>query len=296
MAGSSQVRQPPAKSQAKSQPKRKPGPRATPAAVPAEPPQTSESAGESAGEPAGPAIGLDLTVAGNNRIFVRGRGLTAEFGGQLKVTGTADRPSVTGRFTMLKGTLDLLAKTFTFKRGFIDFDGVWPVDPRLDLLAEATANQVTAQVQISGTAKQPKLELTSPQGLPQDEVLARVLFGKSVGSLGAVEAVQLAQSAATLAGFGGGTGLMDKVRRTLGIDRLEFTGGENGKGGAVQAGRYVSDRVYVGVEQGVGTSGSGGANQSRAKVEVDITKNLKAEAGVGANSDTRLGLKFEWDY
>lgn len=288
MAGSSQV--PQLKSQAKSKPqaKRKPGPRATAAALPAAPPPQ-------AAEPAGPIIGLDLAVTGNNRIFVRGRGLSAEFGGQLKVTGTADRPSVTGRFSMLKGTLDLLAKTFTFKHGFIDFDGVWPVDPRLDLLAEATANQVTAQVQITGTAKQPKLELTSPQGLPQDEVLARVLFGKSVGSLGAVEAVQLAQSAATLAGIGGGSGLLDKVRRTLGVDRLEFAGGENGKGGAVQAGRYVSDRVYVGVEQGVGT---GGTTQSRAKVEVDITKNFKAEAGVGtgANADTRLGLKFEWDY
>ena len=226
---------------------------------------------------------------------MRGRGLNAEFGGQLKVTGTADRPSVTGRFSMLKGTLDLLAKTFTFKRGNLDFDGVWPVDPRLDLLAEASANEVTAQVQISGTANQPKLELTSPQGLPQDEVLARVLFGKSVGSLGAVEAVQLAQSAATLAGIGGGTGVLDKVRRTLGVDRLEFSGGEDGKGGSVEAGRYVSDRVYVGVEQGVG---SGGTSQSRAKVEVDLTKNLKAEAGVGtgASADTRLGLKFEWDY
>ncbi|HYH39153.1 MAG TPA: translocation/assembly module TamB domain-containing protein [Azospirillum sp.] len=268
-------------------PKRKPGARATPAALPAEPPPP-------AAEPAGPEIGLDVTIAADNRIFVRGRGLNAEFGGRLKVGGTADRPSVTGRFSMLKGTLDLLAKTFTFKRGFIDFDGNWPVDPRLDLLAEASANQVTAQVQISGTAKQPKLELTSPQGLPQDEVLARVLFGKSVGSLGAVEAVQLAQSAATLAGFGGGSGLLDQVRKRLGVDRLEFTGGENGKGGAVQAGRYVSDRVYVGVEQGVGA----GNGQSRAKVEVDITKNLKAEAGVGtgASNDTRLGLKFEWDY
>ncbi|WP_448192048.1 translocation/assembly module TamB domain-containing protein [Azospirillum sp. sgz301742] len=298
-AGSSLVPQPPTKLQAKSpgkpqaKPGRKPGPRATSAALPAEPPPSQTV------EPAGPTIGLDLTITGDNRIFVRGRGLSAEFGGKLSVTGTADRPSITGRFTMQKGTLDLLGKSFTFKHGYIDFDGVWPVDPRLDLLAEATANQVTAQVQITGTAKQPKLELTSPQGLPQDEVLARVLFGKSAGSLSAVEAVQLAQSAATLAGFGGGSGLLDKVRRTLGIDRLEFSGGENGKGGAVQAGRYVTDRVYVGVEQSVGagsTNGTGGANQSRAKVEVDITKNLKVEAGVGVSSDTRLGLKFEWDY
>nr|WP_246499749.1 translocation/assembly module TamB domain-containing protein [Azospirillum soli] len=250
---------------------------ATPDAPPPEPPPF--------------ALGLNLTVGAQNQIFVRGRGLEAEFSGQLAVTGTANQPVVAGRLTMIKGKLDLLAKSFVFKRGIIEFDGGPEIDPRLDLLAEATANNITAQVVITGTARQPKLELTSPQGLPQDEVLAGVLFGKSVANLGAAEAVQLAQSAATLAGFGGGGGgLLDRVRRGLGVDRLDFTTGENGRGGAVEAGRYVSDRVYVGVEQGIG------ANQSRATVEVDITKNIKAEADVGADAETRLGVKWEMNY
>lgn len=237
------------------------------------------------------AMILDLTINAQNQIFVRGRGLEAEFAGQLAVTGTSSQPLVSGRLNMLKGELDLLAKTFVFKRGIIEFDGGPTIDPRLDFLAEATANDVTAQVLVTGTAGQPKLELTSPQGLPQDEVLSAVLFGKSVGNLNAVEAVQLAQSAATLAGFGGGgPGLLGNLRRGLGVDRLEFTGGADGKGGAVEAGRYVSDRVYVGVEQGIG------ANQSRATVEVDITKNIKAQADVGADSDTRVGVKWEWNY
>ncbi|WP_245636695.1 translocation/assembly module TamB domain-containing protein [Azospirillum thiophilum] len=235
-------------------------------------------------------LALDMTVNAPNQIFVRGRGLEAELGGNLRVAGTAAAPEVTGRFTVLKGNLNLLAKNFEFKRGIFDFDGTQPIDPRLDLLAEATANSITAQVVVSGTARQPKIQLTSPQGLPQDEVLAGVLFGKSVGDLTATEAVQLAQSAAALAGVGGGGGILDQVRRGLGVDRLDFTQGENGKGGAVQAGRYVSDRVYVGVEQGIG------ANQSRAKVEIDITKNLKGSAAVGANSDTQFGLIYEKDY
>ena len=234
-------------------------------------------------------LALDMTVNAPNQIFVRGRGLDAELGGNLRVGGTAAAPELTGRFTILKGSLNLLARNFEFKRGIFDFDG--GLDPRLDLLAEATANGITAQVVVSGTPRQPKIELTSPQGLPQDEVLAGVLFGKSVGDLSAAEAVQLAQSAAALAGVGGGGGgILDRVRRSIGVDRLDFTQGENGKGGAVQAGRYVSDRVYVGVEQGIG------ANQSRAKVEVDITKNLKGTASVGANSDTQFGLVYEKDY
>ncbi len=237
------------------------------------------------------AMILDLTVSAQNQIFVRGRGLDAEFAAQLAVTGTSSQPLVNGRVSMLRGELDLLAKTFTFKRGVIEFDGGPTIDPRLDFLAEATANDVTAQVLVTGTASQPKLEVTSPQGLPQDEVLSAVLFGKSVADLSAVEAVQLAQSAATLAGFGGGgPGLIGNLRRSLGIDRLEFVSGADGRGGAVEAGRYVSDRVYVGVEQGIG------ANQSRATVEVDITKNIKAQADVGADSETRVGVKWELNY
>lgn len=234
-------------------------------------------------------LALDMTVNAPNQIFVRGRGLDAELGGNLRVGGTAAAPELTGRFTILKGSLNLLARNFEFKRGIFDFDG--GLDPRLDLLAEATANGITANVVVSGTARQPKIELTSSQGLPQDEVLAGVLFGKSVGDLSAAEAVQLAQSAAALAGFGGGGGgILDRVRRSIGVDRLDFTQGANGKGGAVQAGRYVSDRVYVGVEQGIG------ANQSRAKVEIDITNNLKGTASVGGNSDTKFGLTYEKDY
>ena len=234
------------------------------------------------------ALALDMTVEAPNQIFVRGRGLEAEFKAQLAVNGTAAQPSVTGQVTILQGELNLLAQRFQFTRGIIDFDGGAEINPRLDFLSEVTANDVTAQVLVTGTARQPKLELTSPQGLPQDEVLARVLFGKRVGELGAAEAVQLAQSAATLAGFGGGGGgLMEKVRRGLGVERLDFSTAD---GGSVEAGRYVSDRVYVGVEQGMG------ANQSRAKVEVDITDNIQAEADVGTDAQTRFGLKFEWDY
>ncbi|MFD1627872.1 translocation/assembly module TamB domain-containing protein [Azospirillum griseum] len=237
------------------------------------------------------ALALDVALEAPGRIFVRGRGLDAELGGSLRVGGRADAPEVTGRLTLQKGRLDVLSHTFTFTRGTLDFDGTQPIDPRLDLLAEATANSVTAQIEVTGTAAQPKIALTSPQGLPQDEILSAVLFGKSVGNLGAAEAVQLAQSAAALTGLGGeGGGLLDRVRRGVGLDRLDFSQGSDGKGGAVKAGRYLDDGVYVGVEQGMG------GNQTRVTVEVDITRGLKGKAEVGADSDTRFGLTYEKDY
>lgn len=232
-------------------------------------------------------LALDVKVDVPGQVFVRGRGLDVELGGDLHVGGTAVAPAVTGRLSVQRGQLDLLGKRFAFSRGNLDFDG--GVDPRLDVLAEATANQVTAQVEVTGTASRPTIALTSPQGLPQDEVLARVLFGKPASELGAAEAVQLAQSAAELAGYGGG-GVLDTVRRTLGVDRLEFSQGTDGKPGGVEAGSYISRDVYVGVEQGLG------ADQSRVKVEIDLTDTVKAEAKAGGNEGASVGVKFEWDY
>lgn len=253
-----------------------------------------KTAAPSPAPPAGEAdapfvLALDVRVNVPGQVFVRGRGLDLEMGGNLHAGGTAAAPAVTGRLSVLRGQLDLLGKRFAFSRGNLDFDGGPSIDPRLDFLAEATANQVTAQVEVTGTAGHPSIALTSPQGLPQDEVLARVLFGKPASELGAAEAVQLAQSAAELAGYGGG-GMLDTVRRTLGVDRLEFSQGENGQPGGLEAGSYISRNVYVGVEQGIG------ADQSRAKVEIDLTDTVRAEAKVGGSEGTSVGVKFEWDY
>ncbi|WP_445599936.1 translocation/assembly module TamB domain-containing protein [Azospirillum sp. A39] len=260
------------------------------APVPERKPGQPEAATAPAADNAAFTLALDMTVAARNQIFVRGRGLDAQFSGDLRIGGTADRPAVDGRLVMVRGDLDVLGQTFGFQRGIIAFDGNWPVDPGLDLVAQATANDVTAEIQVSGRASRPQIELSSPQGLPQDEVLARVLFGKPLNRLSAFEAVQIARSAADLAGVGGGAGFVDRLREGLGIDRLEFVQGTNGSPGGVEAGRYVSDRVYVGIEQGIGPA------QSRARVEVDVTDNIKAEAGVGANADTQVGVTFEWNY
>ena len=72
------------------------------------------------------------------------------------------------------------------------------------------------------------------------------------------------------------------------------TGKANGKssglGSALEAGRYVSRDVYLGVQQGLT------ADSSRAKVEVGITDNIQAEVGVGVRADPQVGVKLQWDY
>ena len=49
------------------------------------------------------ALTLDLTVNANNQIFVTGRGLDAELGGSLRLTGSTAAPQAVGQFTLRRG-------------------------------------------------------------------------------------------------------------------------------------------------------------------------------------------------
>lgn len=267
-------------------PRRKPDPAAVAAAAPAAP---AGQAGEAAGA-GGMEIGLDIGIVADNQVFVRGRGLNAELGGRMQVAGTAADPRIEGSLRLLKGDLNLLTERFTFTRGTISFPGDAGFVPILDLLAEADAGDVTAKVAVTGRVSEPEIKLSSEPELPADEVLSRVLFDKQTSQLSALQAIQLAQSAAELAGIGGGPGLLDTVRSAVGVDRLEFTSGADGGPGGVAAGRYLSDDVYVGVEQDAGRGGT------RARVELDVTDNVQVEADVGGSGEGRVGLKFEWEY
>jgi translocation and assembly module TamB len=264
-------------------PRRKPDPRRAVASAPG-------ASGAPAGAEEGMRIDLDVGIVADNQVFVRGRGLDAELGGKLHVAGTAADPRIEGGLQLIKGELTLLTERFTFTRGTISFPGDAGLVPVLDLLAETDAGDVTAKVAVTGRASEPEITLSSEPELPQDEVLSRVLFGTQTSQLSALQAIQLAQSAAELAGIGGGPGLLDSVRQAVGVDRLEFTSGENGSPGGVAAGRYLSDNVYVGVEQDAGQGGT------RARVELDVTDNVQVEADVGGTGGGSLGLKFEWEY
>jgi translocation and assembly module TamB len=63
---------------------------------------------------------------------------------------------------------------------------------------------VTVNVNVSGRAFNPQITFSSVPGLPQDEILSRVLFGSSISSISTLQAVQLASSLNSLRGSGGG--------------------------------------------------------------------------------------------
>jgi translocation and assembly module TamB len=242
-----------------------------------------------------PDVALDLRIDAPRQIFVRGRGVDAELGGGLRLHGTLANPQPDGRFQMRRGQFSLASQTLSFTHGTIGFDGGHLTDPSLDFLASTTSGSVTANLAIGGTVADPKITLSSSPDLPQDEVLSRLLLGRSASSLGPLELAQIASALASLTGAGPAAGdPLERVRSGLGLDRLSV-----GANNMMEAGTYVAPGVYLGARQSV-------SGTSQSVVQIDIAKGLKLEAtagngtasatGNGGSQGSGVGVVYQFEY
>tara|TARA_B100001939_G_scaffold293584_2_gene266230 strand:+ start:1456 stop:5859 length:4404 start_codon:yes stop_codon:yes gene_type:complete len=240
----------------------------------------------------GPLL-LDVDLKAPGKIFIRGRGLDSEWRGDLDITGTSDRPVVEGSISLVRGFFDFSGKRFALSRGEITFPGDGSNDPRLDITAELALSDLVAMIHIGGRASQPDLTVTSTPELPQEEVLARILFGTSVTELSPLEALQLASSIQALSGDGG-PGVVDQLRGSIGFDRLIFgsagTADDREYGTTVSGGKYLTNNIYVEVTTSPAT---GAMAQS---VEVELSDNLSLITRRGLDRENSLAIRWSWDY
>jgi translocation and assembly module TamB len=231
------------------------------------------------------AFALDLSVLAPDRIFVRGRGLDAELGGALALKGNTANVIPEGRFDLLRGRLDILGKRFLLTEGLVQLQGAF--DPFIRFAAETDADGTTATIVIEGQASAPNLSFESSPSLPQDEVLALLLFGKDLSTISPLQAVRLAAAVRTLAGKGG-DGISGKLRRGLALDDLDVTTTETGATQA-RAGKYISENIYS--EVTADTEGN-----SQINLNLNINRSVTARGRLTSDGETGIGVFIEKDY
>ncbi|MEM0986962.1 MAG: translocation/assembly module TamB domain-containing protein [Pseudomonadota bacterium] len=232
---------------------------------------------------AGPSVDLDITVRAPRRIFVEGQGLDAELSMDGTLTGPADDPTIRGVAKIVRGAFEFAGKRFLFEESEIRIDGD-PLDAELDLRAVRSADDIRAIVTITGTPRAPVIALSAEPELPQDEILSRVLFGRSPTELTELEALQLASALASLAGGGGGLDIMGSLEDALGVDTLTL--GQSAEGNTnVTTGKYLSEDVYLQVR-------TDGVGQPTLIIEWTPRSNLEIETDLTPSEGQ--GASIEW--
>ncbi len=236
------------------------------------------------------AIALNVVVDAPRQILVRGWGLDAEFGGQLDVKGKASDPQFIGELDVVRGRYKEFGKTFKLAKAQLQFGGSIPPYPKMDIVAEVDTGKVIAQVLISGSTTKPEIGFSSVPELPEDEVMANILFGDGLDNLTPFQAVQLAQTVQRFSGGGGGGfDPIGDVRSMTGLDDLKVGTSESG-GATVGAGKYLTEKVYLELETG-SEPGSGKAN-----IEVELTPSITFESEIGQDAQPGGGIFWKHDY
>jgi len=235
-------------------------------------------------------LSLDLILLSPGRVFLSGRGLESEWQGEIRVKGEATKPSVEGVLSVVRGSVSLFGKRFELKKGSLLLDGTSPPSPWIDVEAESKSREIVATLRLSGPVESLEMKLSSDPPLPPDEILSRLLFGRSASNITPLQAVQLADSLNTLT-RGGGLDLLARTRQLLNLDQLTFKqSGKTQEETALSAGKYLSEKVYIEVEQGISPE------TGKAALKWEISPSVTVETEVGVNAEAGVGINWRWDY
>ena len=232
-----------------------------------------------------------VNASAPSRVVVEGMGLESEWGIDIALRGTVDDPRIGGTARLVRGDYTFAGTRFELTRGRILFDVNEPINPRLDVLAETSKNGTNVDIAISGNAMSPAITFSSDPALPEEEILARLLFGGSVTSLSATDAVQLAAALAALQGGGGGLDPIGELRRSIGLDQLRIISADPliGRGTGIAIGKNITRSIYVELV----TDGRG---YSATQVEYRITSWLALLGTVSTIGRDSVLMQVSRDY
>ena len=234
----------------------------------------------------GPNIPRYIRLTTMTPIFVRGRGMDASFDGGVRVTGSVADPVPIGELGLLRGRLDFLGRRLDLTEGPITIAGA--LIPRIDIVAQTTVKDITAQIALNGPVDNPELALSSSPELPEDEILARVLFGRGIETLSAFQVARLVNSVRKLSGKGG-DGVLDDARSSLGVDNFDLrTDAATGEA-ELAIGVTLGENLYTEVELGA-------AGSTTINLNFDLNSSTRLQGSASSEGETGIGIFWERDY
>jgi translocation and assembly module TamB len=195
-----------------------------------------------------------------------------------------DDPTADGTIHVPNGSFNALGRRFTIVDAKITETGGDIADPELEVKALYENPQANVTITVSGTATDPKLDMTSNPAMDQDAIAFFLATGRIQGrATQSGGGVDLSGAATSVLG----SLLFGQVRKELAsvlpVDVLTIETGSSGVSEA-SVGKYIGDHIFIGYKQRLTTAPN--ENTSEGRIEYGISKSVAAEATVGdRNSD-----------
>jgi translocation and assembly module TamB len=223
---------------------------------------------------------LDLGIILGDEVKITAVGFNGRLTGKLNLTGDVNETlRGKGELVIKDGGYLAYGQKLTIDDGKIIFAGGAVDNPSLDIKAVRKTSTFTAGVQIEGSAADPQMRLFSSPQMDQDNILAHLILGRPLAEASVTDAAMLA-TAATGLGLTGGGQLSDQISSTFGLDTLAISG-NGGDNTALQVGKYLSPKLYLGYGIGIFEP----VSTVTLRYKLSQIWSLRAESGTEAGVD-----------
>ena len=243
---------------------------------------------------------LRLTVNAPRQLWVKGRDANLELGlsPEFRVS-VGERTRVYGQVIVHRGRVDVFGRRFDVKADSTLTFGGAPDHPDVDVRAEHTntTENITVLIAAKGPIDKLDVSVTSPNRpeLSESQLYTLIITGHLQLGGGTSGAAPAAQAASIVGGL-----LVSKLQETLShrlpLDVLTIDTGEGIAGTKLEAGRYVTDRLYVGYVGRVGSDPTRYQNRNAVHLEYQITSRWEIEGEYGDLGTGTADLMWKKNY
>jgi translocation and assembly module TamB len=147
----------------------------------------------------------------------------------LKIRGTAAKPTVLGRVTVNQGEFQFFGNKYTINRGEIGFYNPVRIEPVLDMDVETKVRGVDVNINFSGSINKLNVSYRSDPPLQSNEIIALLAVGRAPGSNNSLASSQTVSSQSflstgtnTLLGQAISAPVSNRLQRFFGVSRLKI--------------------------------------------------------------------------
>lgn len=233
-------------------------------------------------------INSSLVIHVGDDVSLDAFGLKAKLNGDLKLVQDKRGLGLNGQINIPSGRFHAYGQDLIVRKGELQFAGL-PDQPYINLEAirnpEATEDNVTAGLRVTGLADEPKAEVFSDPAMSQEAALSYLLRGQGLSSEGDSSALTSALVGLGVAQSGQ---VMGKIGETFGVSQLALDTTGVGDSQQVQVSGYVLPGLQV--KYGVGIFDSLATLTLRYRVMPKLY--LEAVSGV----DQALDLLYQFEF
>jgi len=190
-------------------------------------------------------VSTDVRLILGRRVAINAFGLKGRLEGEVLLrTRPGEVPIASGELQITDAEYRAYGRELEVERGRLLFPGGPLADPGIDLRARRELPGYEVGVIVRGHLRRPELTLYSIPSLPQSQIAALLVVGRTLDSLQTGDRQSLGSSS-DLAAQGGAL-LAGQVGRYIGLDEVAFEPALDDKDASLVLGKFLSPRFYIG--------------------------------------------------